>query len=412
MRTLPGLVVLLAVASLAVPLHAADAVALELRAGAHDRDGAVVRAALPAAADPAGPWRLVVAEGGREVPVQVLPGAPPCAVWILEAQLAALERLRSLGVKRRAYRLEPQAPAAAPKVECKDAEGKDLLFRVGGKPVVQYNYGVVPPPGKVEPHFARSGYLHPVWSPDGTVVSNDYPLNHKHHHGIWFPWTNTVFEGRKVDFWNMGDKKGKVEAEGLDATFSGPVCAGVRARHRFLDLIAPGGPKEALQEVWAVTVWNAAGPFLFDLESVQTCAGASPLQLVKYHYGGMGFRGSIAWEGKEGVTYLTSEGKTRADGNGTVARWCRMSGTVDGKARSIVFYGHPGNFRAPQNTRLHPTEPFFCYCPAVPGDFSIEPGKPYVSRYRYSVHEGEPSVEAIERIWTDYAEPPAVAAGR
>ena len=404
MRTLPGIAGLLAGSLLAASLHAADAVTLEVRAGAHDRDGTVVRAALPAAVDPAGPWRLVVAEGGREVPVQVLAGAPPSAVWILEAPLAA--------GKSRAYRLEPQAPAAAPKVECRDTEGKHLLFSVGGKPVVQYNYGVVPPPEKVEPHFARSGYLHPVWSPGGAVVSNDYPLNHKHHHGIWFPWTNTLFEGRKVDFWNMGDKKGKVEAEGLDAKLDGPVCAGFRARHRFLDLIAPDGPKEALKETWAVTVWNAKGPFLFDLESVQACAGPSPLQLVKYHYGGMGFRGSIEWEKKEGATYLSSEGKTRADGNGTPSRWCILSGNVGGAAKTIVFYGHPANFRAPQHMRLHPDEPFFCYCPAVTGDFTIEPGKPLVSRYRYSVHDGAVTQSEAERIWRDYAEPPETAVGK
>jgi hypothetical protein len=404
MRTIHGTAAALAFALPAAPLIAADAVTLEVRAGAHDRSGTVVRAALPAGADPVGPWRLVVAEGGREVPVQILSGTPPAAVWILESPLAA--------GKSRAYRLEPQAPAAVTGVVCTDTPGKHLRFCVGQLPVVQYNYGVVPPPQKVEPHFARSGYLHPVWSPGGAVVSNDYPLNHKHHHGIWFPWTNTVYEGRKVDFWNMGDKKGKVEAVGLDATFDGPVSAGFRARHRFLDLIAPGGPKEALKETWAVTVWNSKGPFLFDLESVQTCAGASPLQLVKYHYGGMGFRGSIEWEKKEGATYLSSEGKTRADGNGTPSRWCTLSGKVGGATTTIVFYGHPANFRAPQHMRLHPDEPFFCYCPAVTGDFSIEPGTPYVSRYRFSVHDGAVTKEEAERIWRDYAEPLEAAAGK
>ncbi len=403
-RVLVGMIALLAIVCLASIGFAADGVTLELGAGAHDRDGTVVEAALPAGVDAAGAWRLVVAEGGHEVPVQVLDGKPARAVWILEAPLAA--------GKTRAYRFEPKGPAAAPKVECADTEGKHLQFRVGGKDVIRYHYGVVPPPEGVEPHYARSGYIHPVLSPAGALVSNDYPLKHKHHHGIWFPWTKTVFEGRKVDFWNMGKQIGTVECTGKDAHFDGPVAAGFQSRHRFLDLKAPGGPKEALKEVWRVTVWNVKDPHLFDLESVQTCAGSSPLQLKKYHYGGMGFRGSGHWEGEDGVTFLTSEGKTRKDGNGTPARWCRMSGPVDGKVRSVVFYCHPGNFRAPQNTRLHPNEPFFCYCPAVPGDFAIEPGKPYVSRYRYSVHDGEVPVETMERIWRDYAEPPAVAVGK
>ncbi|GIT77905.1 MAG: hypothetical protein Ct9H300mP32_2870 [Verrucomicrobiota bacterium] len=41
-----------------------------------------------------------------------------------------------------------------------------------------------------------------------TGITDDYPHNHKHHHGIWFPWTNTIFEGRKPDFWNMGNGTG------------------------------------------------------------------------------------------------------------------------------------------------------------------------------------------------------------
>jgi len=46
---------------------------------------------------------------------------------------------------------------------------------------------------------------------NGLLVTDDYPPNHLHHHGIWFPWTKTRFEGREVDFWNMGGKTGTVE---------------------------------------------------------------------------------------------------------------------------------------------------------------------------------------------------------
>jgi hypothetical protein len=392
----------LSVLGLASPLSAAEPVTIEVRAGAHDRRETPVRAILPADLKPGESWRLVRAGDGKEIAVQLLPaaaGEPAAILWILDEPLAA-------GQSRR-YRLEPKAPAAAAAgVACKETAGQHLLFQVRGKDAIRYNSGVIPPPPPVEPLFGRSGYLHPVWSPGGAVVTNDHPLKHKHHHGIWYPWTHTTFEKRKVDFWNTAQKQGTVECVGVDAPFEGPVAGGLRARHRFLDLTAPGGPKEALKETWEVTVYNVGGCHLFDLASVQSCAGSSPLVLEKYTYGGIGVRGSGEWEAKDSVAYLTSEGKTRVNGNAQPARWCRMTGKVGDAARSLVLYCHPANFRAPQHMRLHPSEPFMCFCPAIPEKFEIVPGKPYAARYRFSVHDGEVAVEEVERIWKDYAEPP------
>ena len=70
--------------------------------------------------------------------------------------------------------------------------------------------------------------------------------------------------------------------------------------------------------------------------------------------------------------------------------------------------GHPDNFRFPQSVRLHPKKPYFCFAPMVEGQFAIEPGKEYVSRYRYSIHTGHPDARAANRLWHDYAQPPRV----
>ena len=69
---------------------------------------------------------------------------------------------------------------------------------------------------------------------------------------------------------------------------------------------------------------------------------------------------------------------------------------------------HPDNFRFPQPVRLHPDKPYFCFAPMVLGPFKIAPGKPYVSRYRFFVHDGKPDAKRIEALWNDYADPPVV----
>lgn len=296
------------------------------------------------------------------------------------------------------YRAEAVAPKDFPKVELKD-DGRGLLI---GK--LRYNVAVNEAPAGVDPVFKRSGYLHPIPTPDGRTISNDFPKNHLHHHGVWFPWTSSEFEGRKTDFWNSKSKQGKVEHVKTLGTLSGPLFAGFSAQHRFVALTGPE-PKTALNEIWDLRAYAVEKRVVFDLQSTQTCATDQPLVIKKYHYGGLGFRGSGEWEGKTGFEFLSSEGKTRADGNETTARWAVMTANVEGRPASIGFLNHPSNFRHPQPLRIHPSEPFFCWAPSQGGDFSIEPGKPYVSRFRFIVSDAPLTAAEMNAAWKDYAEP-------
>jgi hypothetical protein len=119
----------------------------------------------------------------------------------------------------------------------------------------------------------------------------------------------------------------------------------------------------------------------------------------------MAIRGHRNWFDTKNSEYLTSEGKTRKDGNQTRPRWVDMYGWVDGKLSGIALLCHPENFRFPQPARLHPEKPYFCFATPALGPFSIEPGKPYRSRYRFYVHQGRPDPAAIDRVWTEFAYP-------
>ena len=85
-----------------------------------------------------------------------------------------------------------------------------------------------------------------------------------------------------------------------------------------------------------------------------------------------------------------------------------MSGLVDGAQAGIAVLGHPDNFRAPEPMRIHPDEPFFNFAPMQAGDMSLDPGKKYVWRYRFLVHDGAPKKDIIDAAWNDYANPPRV----
>jgi hypothetical protein len=301
---------------------------------------------------------------------------------------------------------------AAGEVRAEVENGKVTVVDYGKKVFTYHGTETPFPRPDIKPIFKRGGYIHPLFSPSGRLITDDYPANHVHHHGIWFPWTKTEFEGRAVDFWNMGEGKGTVEFVKFGKRWpGGPVRAGFEAEHRFVDLTS-GAPKTALEENWTLIAYhiNGANYFVFDLISTQRCATASPLKLPKYYYGGLGFRGNWGWNGEGKAEFLTSNGETnRVKGNETRANWCHIGGEVDGQFTGVTILGHPENFRAPQPMRLHPKEPFFCFAPSQAGDWEIEPGKPYVSRYRFVVSDGRPEAGKIEEIWRAYAHPPKVA---
>jgi hypothetical protein len=319
--------------------------------------------------------------------------------------------------EKRTYRLVPFRGDAANQVTAKSGPG-DVECSAFGKTVFTYNTDKTElPAGRpdLNPIFRRGGYIHPVLSPSGAQVTDDYPRNHKHHHGIWFGWTHTEFEGRQPDFWNMGDKKGTVEFVGLDKTWSGPVHAGFTSRHRQVDLTSPA-PKTALNETWNVRLLamgkDETKPcFVFDVEITDTCATQSPVKLPQYRYGGICVRGNWAWNGKTNAFVLTSEGETdraKGDKGQVLARWVHLGGLVDGKLTGIAGLDHPANFRAPEPVRLNAAEPYFNFTQQQAGDMEITPAKPWVGRYRFVVADGAPDRAALDRLWNDYAHPPTV----
>lgn len=361
-----------------------------------------------AAARP-GRWEMRGADGQRR-PVQFQDGQ----AWFIEPELPA-DAVRTYTLKRSSW-LQGSGSSTHAKVHttAHDHDGADFDFAAGGTPVVRYlaHSGTLPR-SDIPEIYRRGGYFHPLWTPAGRIVTGDYATNHVHHHGFWWAWTKTEFEGRTPDFWNMGEKKGRVDFVRSTPPVSGPVWAGFRSEHVYTDLLADPA-KPALYETWRVRVYALAGALgvnLVDLDSEQLCATPSPLKLPKYLYGGLGYRGPGAWDGAENIHYLDSNGVTnRVDGNFSHARWYYMGGLVDGHLAGVAVLGHPANFRAPQPLRVHPTEPYACWAPSQQGDWSIKPGEPYRSRYRILALDGPPDPALLNQLWDDFATPVAVRA--
>ena len=280
---------------------------------------------------------------------------------------------------------------------CEGEKTKEISLLNDGKKMMTYNVSYLPSPDKKAPWFGRSGFIHPVYSPKGRVVTDGFPVDKLHQHALMFAWTKAEYDGKPVDFWNSKKRQGVIEH--VKTLESGKDGMKVLLHHVFQQ--KGEKPLVVLKETWDIRRVEHDSMHVFDLTSTQECATDLPLKLPEYHYGGMCVRGAAGWD--SGKVMLTSDGKSQADGNHTRPKWVTIFGKVDGEDCGIAAMCHPDNFRFPQPVRLHPKMPYFCFAPMVLGDFSIEPGKPYVSRYRFVSFDGKPSKEALEAIWNSYS---------
>lgn len=355
-------------------------------------------------------WAMFEIRDSETVPTprQFLGRKQTVLAWILAGntppETVRTFELRPLDDKRPPEKADAQGQFAVQRSD------SSLEIRAGDRPVLRYLSARVEPPEGIDPKYGRSGYIHPVWTPNGEIVSDEFPPDHPHQDGIFLANTKTEFEGRQPDFWNLLGGTGFVRCAEALSHEEGPVCGGFRVRHEHVDAGVPGG-KTALTETWDVRVWKSGSPDLgwrFDIASEISCATDSPLTVKEYHYGGMAFRGARSWTGDSAI-FTLADGKTREAGNHSRTPWVDLSGTTGGKTSGITIFTDPNNFRFPEPVRLHPTMPYFVFTPAVLGDWVIEPGRSHLSRYHYHVHDGAFRQAEAEQIWADLADPPRVA---
>ncbi len=69
-----------------------------------------------------------------------------------------------------------------------------------GVPVFAYNFGMIHKEG-VPAELARSSYIHPLYAPNGAVLTGDFPYGHLHHRGVSWMWPVVKVDGVRYDLW-------------------------------------------------------------------------------------------------------------------------------------------------------------------------------------------------------------------
>jgi len=299
------------------------------------------------------------------------------------------------------------ADAATPSVRETDAS---ITVSIDDRSILTYHKADVPPPEGADPIFTRSGFIHPVHSPSGSVVTGIHPDDHYHHFGLWHAWVECEIEGENVDFWNLKEKTGRVRYTKTLSLSRGSDSAGFTVVQEHVAF--PGNQEKErviLRGVFTVVARLIDGAYEIDYKTVQTNVSSSSLKLPAYRYGGpIAYRAPHHWD-RSNSDYLSSEGKNRNDGHTTRSKWIAMWGEkkTGSEADTLTILCHRENHDFPQRMRVWPETSnngaiFFNYVPIQEFAWKISPGQVSIMRYRLVVQNGKPDPHDLNKRWNRF----------
>lgn len=80
-------------------------------------------------------------------------------------------------------------------------DGASVTVREGDTPVFVYLYLPGRKPVLVSERYRRGCYIHPLYGLDGEELTQDFPLDHFHHRGVFWAWPDSTLGERKMDVW-------------------------------------------------------------------------------------------------------------------------------------------------------------------------------------------------------------------
>ncbi len=269
--------------------------------------------------------------------------------------------------------------------EVNNGTGLELLEN--GKPVYVYNFGMILAPGVPE-RLRRSCYLHPVYGPDGTLLTDDFNRDHPHHRGIFWAWEVVTVNDKTDDMWTVKGFKHKFVRWQARET-NGPV-ARLAVENGWYD----GERKFVKEEVEILA--HPASPterildFTLSFEALD-----QPVVIVgtpdsRKGYGGFTFRTAPRDGGAAQTIIRTDKGVSERDGVLSRHPWAEIAGRFNGREAGVRIEDNPANPGYPTNGWLM-RHSFALLNVSYPGlePVTLQPGKPLVLKYRVILFAGK-----------------------
>jgi L-alanine-DL-glutamate epimerase-like enolase superfamily enzyme len=252
-----------------------------------------------------------------------------------------------------------------------DLAGASLRITHSGKPVCVYNYGMMLAPG-APPSKRRSSYLHPVWAPNGVILTDDFPKDHFHHRGISWMWPVVNLEGNTYDPWIV---------EGIQTRFVRWLARDTRKDSARL----------AVENGWYLDGRNVLRE---EVEIVATADGLAlrlsfdplvPLEIGGTHEGNKGYGGlCFRFAPRKNTVLTTDKGREAGDTDLVPHPWAQIEGEFAGGRAAARIDIDSGNPAYPNGWCLREYGFLGVNYPGL-DPVALTPGKPLVMKYRVTL---------------------------
>lgn len=258
----------------------------------------------------------------------------------------------------------------------KDLPGGRLELQDHGKPAFVYNYGEQLPAGVPEDR-RRCCYIHPVYTPSGVAVTDDFPKDHYHHRGVFWSWPQIFVDGgERLDTWILKGALPRHERfveKGKRLVVENGCYAGDKRIVKEQVTIEPKAATSAGREFTVTLVLEAEG---------------QPVRLVGAPETGKGYGGlSVRFAPRERTAISTADGPISKDEDLIPHKWAEFSALYGGKPATLRVTPDPKNPNEPNVWCLRFYGFIGASWPARAGS-TLEPGKPVRLRFTINTRDG------------------------
>jgi len=346
-------------------------------------------------------WQLVeVDHPGAKTPAELtVATAEDGSVDQGRLQLIAAVAPRPGADSPRRFRLQPAEKPVEDAFRLEDINETSLKLSEAAAPVFVYNHGTITDetvPEK-DPRRSRSCYVHPLWGIGGEVLTDDFPRDHYHHHGLFWAWPHVEVDAKKYDLWL--DRGIKQRFVGWIQKQAGPVSAVLAVENGwFVD-----EKKVMTERVWLRSFKAEGDSRVLDVEIV-IIPEDKPVTLrgaAGKGYGGLCVRYAVE-KGKR-PTITVPGGIIKEDLANAPLAWCDMTGqfSSDETRSGATIFVSPNH---PAYPPAFLTRHYGPICVGHPGSEAktFPPGVPVRLNYCIWIHKDAVDLERLEKQYDAY----------